>query len=249
MSAINAIVTPSASYMISDGLRYNNGEVTCVDYDKSFVLRGMRAAVAATGDAKTGHFFRAAIEGEFTHFEDVIAAGSEFFVEGFKAFAHRFCGGNAVSNAVLIGWLESENRPAAFAIDLQEGLGKWGGASRSVPDAQNGVLGEHPIIASPCPSLEELLAAQYPIGSAGDGVSPEAKLLHMLEVQRRMRADDGNYYVGGHALLTSIDASGVRQRVVYRWPNDKVGEVIGPERDMDWKAFRRELKGGRWRWR
>jgi len=118
MSAINAIVTTTAAHMLVDGLCYHNGEVTKVDSEKAYVLRGMRAAVAATGDAKTAYFFQAAIEQEFTKFEDVVAAGSEFFVQGFKAFANRFCSGNAVSNVVLIGWLEMENRPAAFGIDL-----------------------------------------------------------------------------------------------------------------------------------
>ena len=247
MSAINAIVTPTAAFMISDGLRYNNGEVTCVDFDKSFVLRGVRAAVAATGDAKTGFFFRAAIEDEFKRFDDLVSAGSAFFVEGFRAFAHRFCGGNAVSNVVLIGWLEGENRPAAFAIDLVEGMCQWRGVSSGGCDA-HGTLEEHPVIAAPCPSLDEMLAGGYPLGAAGDCVDPESKLVRMLEIQRRMRADDGKYYVGGLATLTSVTANGVAQRVVHRRP-DKVGEVIKPEPVGDWRVFRRELKGWRKWWR
>jgi hypothetical protein len=239
MSAISAIVTPEAAHMIVDGLCYDKGQVTQVDAQKAFTLQGMRAAVAATGDAKTGYFFRAAIEAEFTRFEDVVAAGSEFFIEGFKAFAHRFCGGNAVSNVVLIGWLKRENRPAAYAMDLVEGRGQWRGVSRSGSDAQYGTLEEHPIIAAPCPSLDELLAAQYPLGSDGKHVDPESKLLHMLEVQRRMRAADGNYYVGGQAMLTSITVDNVTQRVVHTWPEDQPGELIRP-RAIDWQAWRIE---------
>ena len=54
MSAINAIVTPSAAHLIVDGLCYDKGQVTQVDAQKTFTLQGMRAAIAATGDAKTG---------------------------------------------------------------------------------------------------------------------------------------------------------------------------------------------------
>jgi hypothetical protein len=68
-----------------------------------------------------------------------------------------FSSGNEASNVVLIGWLESENRPATFAIDLVEGQGRWRGVSRSGFDVQHGTLEEHPIIAAPCPSLDELL--------------------------------------------------------------------------------------------
>ena len=79
-------------------------------------------------------------------------------------------------------------------------------------------------------------------------MKPEAKLLHMLEIQRRLRADDGNCYVGGNAVLTTVTCAGVTQRVVHRWP-DKVGKPVKPERDINWKALRRELRGRRKRWR
>jgi len=236
MSAINAIVTTTAAHMLVDGLCYHNGEVTKVDSEKAYVLRGMRAAVAATGDAKTAYFFQAAIEQEFTKFEDVVAAGSEFFVQGFKAFANRFCSGNAVSNVVLIGWLEMENRPAAFGIDLVEGAGNWASSRRSSGDPI-GILAELPIIAVPPPSLDEIMAANYPLGSAGDPVGPEEKILHLMEVQRRIPADDGKFYVGGQAMLTTITAQGVTQRVIRQWPEDKPGELVRPA-EIDWAAWR-----------
>jgi hypothetical protein len=236
MSAINAIVTPTAAHMLVDGLCYHNGEVTSVDAEKSYRLRGMRAAVAATGDARTGYFFQAAIEQEFTRFDDVIAAGSEFFVQGLKAFAHRFCGGNAVSNVVLIGWLESENRPAAFGIDLVAGCGQWKSARRSC-DAPTRVLTELPIIAVPPPSLDEIKTAHYPLGSTGDAVKSEEKLLHLMEMQRRIPADDGKFYVGGQAMLTTFTAESVTQRVVHRWEEDKIGELVKPA-EIDWAAWR-----------
>jgi len=237
MSAINAIVTPTEAHMLVDGLCYHNGEVTEVSTEKAFLLRGMRSAIAATGDARTGYFFQAAIEQEFTRFEDVIAAGSEFFVQSFKAFANRFCGGNAVSNVVLIGWFESENRPAAFGIDLVAGCGQWKSSRRSCDDPI-GVLAELPIIAVPPPSLDEIIAANYPIGSAGDAVEPEDKLLHLMELQRRSPADDGKFYVGGQAMLTTITADGITQRVMQRWEEDRIGELVQPV-EIDW------ARGGR----
>ena len=42
------------------------------------------------------------------------------------------------------------------------------------------------------------------------------------------------HYVGGNALLTTIDKTGMTQRVVHRWTEDHVGEVIKPKA-IDWK--------------
>jgi hypothetical protein len=85
--------------------------------------------------------------------------------------------------------------------------------------------------------MDELCAAQYPLGANGDCVDPESKLVHILEIQRRKEADDGNHYVGGLATLTTVTRDGVQQRVVHRWPEDKVGERIEP-RPIDWAAWR-----------
>jgi hypothetical protein len=239
MSAISAITDSNAAYLLVDGLAYDNGEVINVCAEKSFPITGMRAAVAATGDVKTAYFFKVAIENEFSRFDDVVAAGSEFFVHAFKAFAHRFCGGNAVSNVALIGWSESENRPFAFGVDLVEGSGQW--ISSRASNSSIGVLQELPILAVPSPSLEEIKAAQYPLGIAGDHVRPEDKLLHLMEIQRRIPMDDGKIYVGGQAVLTTVNADGVTQRVLHRWEEDKVGEPIKP-RPVDWEACRTSLR-------
>lgn len=235
MSAICAIVGSNAAYMLVDGLTYNNGAVTDVCAEKSYPLERMKAAVAATGDMHTAYFFKVAIENEFQKFDDVVAAGSEFFVNAFKAFAHRFCGGNAVSNTALIGWSESKNRPFAFGIDLVEGSGQW--ISSRASNSSIGVLQELPILAVPSPSLEEIKAAHYPFGMAGDSVRPEEKLLHLMQVQRRIPMDDGKFYVGGQAVLTTVTAEGVMQCVVHRWEEDKVGEPIKP-RPIDWESWR-----------
>jgi hypothetical protein len=246
MSAINAIVDRNAAYLLVDGLTYNNGEVTDVCAEKSYPLTGMKAAVAATGDMHTAYFFKVAIENEFEKFENVIAAGSEFFVDAFKAFSSRFCGGNAVSNVVLVGWLESENRPAAFGVDLVEGWGQWK-CSRRPCDVPIGVLTDLPIIASPPPALDEIKAARYPFGARGNAVRPEDKLLHLMEIQRRIPMDDGKFYVGGKAVLTTVTTEGTTQRVFHTWPEDKVGEPIKP-RPIDWESWqeKRATDGMSW---
>jgi hypothetical protein len=64
----------------------------------------------------------------------------------------------------------------------------------------------------------------------------EFDLLHLIEIQRR-ESIEGHYWVGGKAMLTSIDRHGISQRVVHHWIEDQVGEPITP-RPIEWKAWR-----------
>jgi hypothetical protein len=68
-------------------------------------------------------------------------------------------------------------------------------------------------------------------------------LLHLLEVQRRTKFSLGEGYperhwVGGLALLTTVTKDGVSQRVMHRWDEDRLGEIIEPLPVADWKSWR-----------
>jgi hypothetical protein len=80
------------------------------------------------------------------------------------------------------------------------------------------------------------------LGAAGECEDPESKLLRLLEIQRRMQAADGNYYVGGLATLTIATADGISQRVVHRWPEDQPGQKIAPC-PIDWTVWMVEREG------
>jgi len=56
------------------------------------------------------------------------------------------------------------------------------------------------------------------------------------QIQRR-KSFDGRHVVGGHAVLTTITASGVVQRVVHVWPEDQPGKRIEPA-PLDWSVWR-----------
>ncbi|MCS3896109.1 hypothetical protein M2171_005242 [Bradyrhizobium japonicum USDA 38] len=102
-------------------------------------------------------------------------------------------------------------------------------SSHKNPDAVAHDLVELPILANPTPPVEDLLAAGWPIGVDRDKRDAKADLLHMLEIQRRREASDGKYYIGGHAVLTTVTADGVTQRAVHRWPEDRAGKPVRPQ--------------------
>jgi len=244
MSAINALVQRSSVHMMTDGLSYIDGVPFEVDVHKALELVPWRAALAATGPAKLGEFFAAEVVERFRSFDHLIAEGEVVLGQLFRAYADEYREGDAVSTLVLIGWLDGEDRPAAFAIEMAtdgEKL-KWV-EQHSTTDSEviRFKLAELAEIAMPPVSLAMLQAARYTFKDY-EAMDPETELLHLLEIQRRIPFDD-RYYVGGQALLTSIDRSGVHQRIVHKWDEDEPGKVIIPQ-PIEWAEWlsKRALK-------
>ncbi|WFT91265.1 hypothetical protein QA633_23110 [Bradyrhizobium barranii] len=239
MSAINALVQSNAVHMMTDTLLYIGGKVTQIDFPKCLPIRGMRAAVASTGPASFAYLLAEMLATSCTAFDEVVAKDREWFRGAFDWYIeNERAGASEYATVVLVGWLERENRPAAFAIELSNGgeRAEWirSNSAYSDPTAIAHDLIELPILANPTPPVEDLIAAGWPIGVDRDARDAEADLLHMLEIQRRRQARDGKYYIGGHAVLTTVTRDGVTQRAVHRWPEDRAGKPVRP-------------RGGAWR--
>jgi hypothetical protein len=242
MSAINVIVKPEAVHMLTDALFYKDGVPQDIDLKKAHPIAGMRAAIAATGPAMLGFYLLCFIEEEFSSFDDLVANGSDRIKELFFQHVRTYRVRDDVATVVLIGWHERENRPACYSIDLTTGgeKQKWVRRNRHSSDEDwCRDLTEQPLMAMPCPTLDEFTAAGFRFGADLEQRSPESVLMHIMEIQRRMRSIDGHYCVGGHAVATTVSEMGVTQRIVHTWPEDKVGEPIAP-REIDWAAWRRE---------
>jgi hypothetical protein len=141
----------------------------------------------------------------------------------------------------VIGWLESEDRPAAYSMNMfTEGSSQIARVLANSPNAattqffklteQTGLAG------TPLPGLKLLDAAGFKILDDDNDYHPEIDLLHLVEVQRHEQIE-GAYWVGGKAVLTSIDRRGITQRVLHHWPEDEIGKPIAPL-PIDWRAWR-----------
>jgi hypothetical protein len=230
-----------------DGLLYVNGEVVQTDFAKCLPLKGMRAAICATGPASFGYHVAGVLEANCASFDEVVSLSSDWYRGLFDWYANRYRNGNAVATLVMVGWSESENRPACFVIELSTEGSEKERIRRNSPHTRDEdmahELTEVPIIANPTPAVDAIKAAGWPLLVEADDRNVEADLLQMLEIQRRMQQEDSKCYVGGQAVLTTVNAKGVTQRVVHTWPEDKVGEAIEP-REIDWAKWRMEREEG-----
>lgn len=244
MSAVNVIVQRSAAYVMTDGLLYMEGEVASVNFCKCIPLKNARAAVAGFGPASF-LYLAATVLDDYPSFDAIVALGSTYFDELFNQYLKQGKGDIGVAALFLVGWKESENRPACYAIEFEAAGAKSEWVRNNNPTAREEdicrALTELPTVAAPMPAADDLVSSGWPIGIDPGSRDVELDLLHLIELQRRKVMDDGKYYVGGEALLTTIRVDSVSQRVVHRWGEDTVGQQIVP-RPIDWTTWRRQKR-------
>lgn len=246
MTAINVIVQRDAVHMMTDGSVYvTDGTLLETDMCKADVLFNGRAALACTGPSLLGDHISEHLDREFASFNDLVERGESRIEELFRDYVREWRANDAISTLYLIGWHDSQDRPAAYGMDMSTGGAKEAGVLKNQPhigDVEKFKIFEVPCGATPPPSMDHYAAASYDLSTNLHEVNAEIDLLHQMEIQRRI-AYDGLHYVGGNALMTSIDRTGITQRVVHTWPEDKVGEVIQPL-PIDYKQWLAEKKFG-----
>lgn len=243
MSAINAFTQKRAVHVMSDGLAYDESHTpVSVDLWKTHPMGAIAACVSTTGPALLGEFLAERLSDLFQSFDDLIAAGADPIRDLFFEYAAGWRDGDAVADVVLAGWRKQSDRPGLFSLKAGREGAKWDlivERSKVLGEGETAQffdLIEQEVLSFPTPSIDMFKSAGYDIAANLEHVNPETYLLHLLEIQRRIRFGT-EHLVGGHALLTSIDATGLTQRIVHTWDEDAVGETIKPL-PIDWSAWR-----------
>jgi hypothetical protein len=270
VTAVNIAIQKRAVHIMTDGLSYSK-DGTIIDVSsKCWALPALNAAVACMGPVLASIVTAAEFTSRFSSFDEMVAGLEGAMPKIYAANISLLSGSGIPDTRIYIGgWSESRNRPEAYSMHCipEDSVGYWAqtyekqsrqyGEKSTVAEVPfrlmplDGVISNPPWAAHLTPLECGFKAAR---SNLADTLDPEVDLVVLLQMQR-IREEPlrpglpATSKVGGHALLTSIDAGGIRQRVVYRWPNDKVGETIRAERNIDWKAFRRELKGKRKWWK
>jgi hypothetical protein len=245
LTAIFVLRQRRSVHLITDGAAYDGttGELISVDLAKCIALPDM--AIACNGPALLGHYLGERIAEEFASFDDFISRGEAVLPDMFQDYAEDNCFGDAFSTLYVIGWhRHATPRPAAYCMNLwtddstRRAQVVDNSSTESSPDSgvQRFKFEELLFSGTPGPSSDLMNAAGFSIPANVDDMRPEVDLLHLMEIARHEEIE-GHHWVGGNAVLTSIDAIGVTQKTLHVWEEDEVGWPIWPQ-PIDWKAWR-----------
>jgi hypothetical protein len=240
MTAINVLVQSKSVSILTDGLLYGDKiNVIKLDFVKCLPIEGSNACVAFAGPAGF-NYLMAGVAANY-RFDDLVRKTGAFFYELFDIYAKNNACETKFGSVVLAGWLEDEDRPAAFIIDVIAA-----GAAEIEARLQGKIDGEPfreltalPLITIPTPDVDLIRSTGWPVSMDLNNMDPERELLHIAQVQRQQVKNRSRVLVGGQATLTTITKAGLTQRVVHTWPEDQVGQTIEPK-PIDWTKWWKE---------
>jgi hypothetical protein len=246
LTAIFVLRQSSSVHLINDGAAYDGstGELHSVDLVKGIALPDQHMAIACNGPALLGQYLGERIADEFASFDDFVSRGEVLLPDVFQDYAEDNCDGDAFSTFYVVGWhRHATPRPAAYCMNLwtddSTRLAQVVENSSADSGVQRFKFEELLFSGTPGPSGDLMTAAGFRIPDDVNDMRPEIDLLHLLEIARHEEIED-HHWVGGRAVLTSIDASGVTQKTLHIWEEDLVGDLITPL-PIDWKAWRAAL--------
>ncbi|KFC68442.1 hypothetical protein FF80_01882 [Devosia sp. LC5] len=209
MTAINALVTSDAAHMFTDGGLYGQAEGKLVSFGtKVQLFPHLNAVAACSGWAHMGYVIWDALSDRNFQSFDELAAG---FGDAIRVYLNRETWTHRdFFEAVLAGWSESADEPQVWVVQ----------------NAANNTPAYVPRQVSETTTPYNLAIGAVVL----DPSDPVTYGLSVLEKQRSEKWDTANgsrsiHAVGGFAQHTIVDRSGIKTRVLRRWP-DKVGEPV-----------------------
>jgi hypothetical protein len=150
---------------------------------------------------------------------------------------------------VLAGWSQERERPETYLIRCDDELPP--GTTQAGVDALIASGGIYPgafelrelpaVVCGPMIGpVAQRVTGYIEIADKGSSLQAIADMRLALETQRH---DPTLPFccVGGFALLTTITPDRVEQKIVHRWAEDQIGELIEPTPIANWKAWRAAL--------
>jgi hypothetical protein len=267
MSACNVLLQRrrKAVHIMVDGVSYEKNGVIVEVSQKCLALPTLHMALTVMGPVHAGLVMASELQKRFRSFDEFVEGVESVMPSIFGEYLN-FLSGSGIPDCRLyiIGWSERENAPKAFSMLCvpQQSEAYWQMAAKreaaaydmpvvddrpfALVDLAAGTAGSVNVINPPWP--EHLSPAECGLqfdvepDDVPDAMDPELDLLTIMEMQRRRKVSlrpglPPAYWVGGVSLLSSVTESGISQKIVHRWDEDEIGELIEP-RPIDWQAWR-----------
>jgi hypothetical protein len=246
MSAIVTLRQRESVHIMCDGAGYGSDGTLQRVLSKAFSMPHLAAVISTRGHAAALSFIGTRLGTLFGSFDELVA-GIEAELPAIANDSETLFAMEGVTSTeiALIGWSEKDDIGKAFTIqtgNASETRAEYADFEQPEPFK----LVERPnAIAWPVPDADIMRAAEFRDDVDIEKLVPEIDLLQIMEMQRRSLIEFNGqeiHLVGGLALLSTVARGGViTQRVIHRWSEDTIGELIQPEPITDWKQWRTAL--------
>lgn len=228
MSAVIILENPKGAAIYTDAAMYDASGILVGLTSKATIVAGGKLAVMGRGNAAFSLFVAQALERLDIGVDDletllhpIIERGYELFQERYRDVIQR-----DRNEIFVVGW---------SVRDRKAKIAQW--STYAPAGTPRFSIVENVLAPPPSPKGQQRLRLVLP--------NPEAALKRMddhfgMTLMKVLRLDtgtapgcEGQYLVGGHVLRTDVTSSGITQRVIHEWPEDRVGERIRPTADFD----------------
>lgn len=238
MSAINIITLREVAYLFGDGAGYDADGVIGSIGGKAHVISHISTALLFSGRSILAPYIIHLLEGKvrsFDHLCEILPDSLESYEDEltrlFDVDIKAAHGGKQGYRMFVAGWSDRRQRMVAFSI-------------ASTAD-DNGLLPYTIYEADPdggfqCPGVtNEQCFRGYGALPTVNEQTIEDVALTTLELQRQepFPGSDGRYLIGGLIEFVAVRRDRIETRILKRWEEDKIGELIRP-RPIDWNAWR-----------
>lgn len=242
MTAIVSVCQPRHSliHLATDAAIYQHDQTVVAFGTKVWPVSHWPGLVACAGNAAAVPLFGWSLSQEFSAWDDLIDDAER----GLANLARLVKDYGLSHAAVLLAGISAKRGPEAYTFQTTTELPPC--TTREEAEASPYfqppyVLTKLPdVIMTPVAPPEMAIAANY------EGIDVDADpdvvvwgIRKVLAMQRAMPLPDGIGGIGGWAELTTVSEAGVTQRIIDRWPGDKVGAPLhhGP---ISWDSWHRQ---------
>jgi hypothetical protein len=227
MSAFIACKMADKIHLLSDGAQYSKDGVLSAITSKCFPIGahgGSHGVITGRGDARIVTSLAKAAEWNALDFDDFIDS-----IPGFE----ELLGGEPVPFELAIAGWSGERERLELYLYCGHTFYPWAGCE---PFELHEVKDENILLAAPSPQDSTLMAMGWTPLPSVEAFTPERDGVAFMQAQRRTLSNDetaghidpGLFFIGGHVACATVTRHGVENRIVHRWPEDRIGSKIHP---------------------